>query len=519
MSQPRQHQLRPPRRPPLGPRDRGRLLRQPAGAAPQPRRDRPRRRRSSTSTSAPMRARARLPGRVGGGLADALGGPAALPQLRVGDRRRCSTRTPSTASTRSSTAAPRRSSATSSASRGPTWRRRSSASPARSTPTPSGRWTSRRLRRTGRRPSRPPAPAPRAARPAARGSSAFAAATISSASVARRSSTPVAAIASHTASACSGVRTARRSSARQRRIALAREDQRQRDRAVQQVGAAVLAGPLGRPGDVEHVVEQLEGEPDAAAEVARARPPSPAALQRAEPARRLEQPRGLEVAAAQVALARDVDVPGVLALQQLALGQRRGRVGQHADLVRRARWRASSANARENSRSPVAVAIARPAVATTVGRPRRSAAASSTSSCTSVAEWISSTATAARSDAVGVGPRRSPAARKTSSGRSRLPPARIVAPACSASSAPCEVASASRRSSRRAISAGTCAPPASTSASTCSALLTRTVPDVEGDDAAGGEDPADVAEPGGRHAAPASASGPGKRLTELGRYA
>ena len=45
----------------------------------------------------------------------------------------------------------------------------------------------------------------------------------------------------------------------------------------------------------------------------------------------------------------------------------------------------------------MAVAIARPAVATTVGRPRRSGAASSTSSWTSVAEWISSTATAARS--------------------------------------------------------------------------------------------------------------------------
>ena len=44
----------------------------------------------------------------------------------------------------------------------------------------------------------------------------------------------------------------------------------------------------------------------------------------------------------------------------------------------------------------MAVAIPRPAVATTVGRPRRSDAPSSTSSCTSVAEWISSTATAAR---------------------------------------------------------------------------------------------------------------------------
>ncbi len=41
-----------------------------------------------------------------------------------------------------------------------------------------------------------------------------------------------------------------------------RGDQRQGDGAVEQVGAARLAGPLGRPGDVEDVVEQLEGEAD-----------------------------------------------------------------------------------------------------------------------------------------------------------------------------------------------------------------------------------------------------------------
>ena len=85
----------------------------------------------------------------------------------------------------------------------------------------------------------------------------------------------------------------------------------------------------------------------------------------------------------------------------------------------------------------MAVAIARPAVATTVGRPRRSAAPSSTSSWTSVAEWISSTATAARSTPSSPCSG-SPAARNTSSGRSRFPPARIVAPACSASSSPCD---------------------------------------------------------------------------------
>ena len=41
---------------------------------------------------------------------------------------------------------------------------------------------------------------------------------------------------------------------------------RQRDRAVEQVRAARLAGALDRARDVEHVVEHLEGEADAAGE-------------------------------------------------------------------------------------------------------------------------------------------------------------------------------------------------------------------------------------------------------------
>ena len=61
--------------------------------------------------------------------------------------------------------------------------------------------------------------------------------------------------------------------------------------------------------------------------------------------------------------------------------------------------RATSAKARANSASPTDVASARPSVANTVGRPRRRSAASSTSSWTSVAEWMSSTATAARTSA------------------------------------------------------------------------------------------------------------------------
>ena len=49
-------------------------------------------------------------------------------------------------------------------------------------------------------------------------------------------------------------------------IALAREDQRQRDGAVEEVSPAGLAGAFRRSRDVEDVVEDLEGQPDRLAE-------------------------------------------------------------------------------------------------------------------------------------------------------------------------------------------------------------------------------------------------------------
>ena len=81
-------------------------------------------------------------------------------------------------------------------------------------------------------------------------------------------------------------------------------------------------------------------------------------LERAQPARGLEQPRGLQLAALQVALDRHRAVLGVLALQQLARGQRRAGVRERPQLVdarrcaparrtrartagRRSRWRSS----------------------------------------------------------------------------------------------------------------------------------------------------------------------------------
>ena len=118
-------------------------------------------------------------------------------------------------------------------------------------------------------------------------------------------SAPVLAIRSHTASAWAGsVTTSRRSISRQLGVALARDDQRQRDRAVQQVRAAVLAGALGRARHVEHVVEDLEGQADAPAEASQARPRAGrrVAEQRAQAAGRGEQAGRLQLAALQVAL-------------------------------------------------------------------------------------------------------------------------------------------------------------------------------------------------------------------------
>ena len=44
------------------------------------------------------------------------------------------------------------------------------------------------------------------------------------------------------------------------RVALAGQDQRKRDRPIEQVGAALLAGPLLGARDVEYVVEVVEGQ-------------------------------------------------------------------------------------------------------------------------------------------------------------------------------------------------------------------------------------------------------------------
>ena len=107
---------------------------------------------------------------------------------------------------------------------------------------------------------------------------------------------------------------------------------------------------------------------------------------------------------------------------------------------------------------------------------------------------MSSTATAARSTRVRGSPapgrprgtRAAAAAacrrRRSSRPRARPAPARASARARRS------------RSSSRSISPGTCAPPASMTAATASALAIRRRPGVQGDDPAGGEDPAHVAQ-------------------------
>ena len=124
----------------------------------------------------------------------------------------------------------------------------------------------------------------------------------------------------------------------------------------------------------------------------------PAALERAEPAGRLEQPRRLELAALAGSARRGTSTFHASARCSSSPA------GQRADAaLDSTRTWSGAAVARPAPRRPREQQVAgrgrhapRPPAAKTVGRPRRSGAASSTSSCTSVAEWTSSTAAAAR---------------------------------------------------------------------------------------------------------------------------
>ena len=184
-----------------------------------------------------------------------------------------------------------------------------------------------------------------------------------------------------------------------------------------------------RSGHVEHVVEQLERQPDRRANEpsasASARSPSrPERPELGTPPRTAPRSSARSAAGSARPERRVARRPRAAAARRWPA--RGGRATAPA-AARRRRCAPARANARENSRSPVATAPRGPPAAATVGRPRRSGAPSITSSCTSVAECTSSTATAARDQSAprrrlvrGAGRRQ----RHTSSGRRRLPPRR-----------------------------------------------------------------------------------------------
>ena len=233
------------------------------------------------------------------------------------------------------------------------------------------------------------------------------------------------------------------------------------------------------PGDVEHVVEQLERQPDARAELAQQRDVA-AAGQRAQLAGGPEQPRGLQIAAPQVALARASAAFQASSRCSSSPWTSADDASESTRTGSAAPPPASSANARENSRSPVAVAIARPAAATTVGRPRRSDGGVEHVVVDERRRVHELDRDRGAQRARRARPASGPAATNTSSGRSRLPPAAIVAPACSPSVGPCDCGDRGQalleaRHQRR----GRARPPASTTAATASALAISSRPSRE----------------------------------------
>ena len=172
------------------------------------------------------------------------------------------------------------------------------------------------------------------------------------------------------------------------------QDQRQGHGAVEQVGAARLAGALGRAGHVEDVVEELEGEPDlprrSGSAPCRGRVPR-------RPSRQADSKRRASSASSAAGSApREIeDVEGIAPLGELAERER----DRRSEAARPGRSLATVAELGEGAREEQ-VADPERRVATGTCDDRRPAAAnrcpSRTSSWTSVAMWTSSIAVAAR---------------------------------------------------------------------------------------------------------------------------
>src|SRR5436305_5281590 len=142
------------------------------------------------------------------------------------------------------------------------------------------------------------------------------------------------------------------------------EDQRERRRALAEVGAGDLAGLDRFAGAVEDVVRDLERDSEREAELA-----EPAVAAAAEQARRLEQLPRLERAALEVTLDARFGVVRLRALERLAPRERERRARQDAD-------RGVVAGARQlRERAGEEVVAGRPRRGRPVARPRCGAAA------------------------------------------------------------------------------------------------------------------------------------------------
>ena len=378
-----------------------------------------------------------------------------------GDRRR--------ASTRSSTAAPSSCSTTSRADRARTWRSRSSASPPRCAPAGSSPKTSRRpRRRLGVALDDPVGDqrqqlAPLRVEPGVLQRSLGRLRRGSRRPRAPSSSTPVAAIRSQTASAV-GLDRARADRAR----ASAGSRSRARISGMVTVPSSrsvprALPVRSRRAGDVEDVVEELEGEADLAAEDAQ-RLGAVAAPGRRRSGRRTRTAGPSSAGSAPGSDRRViVEVEGVAALGELALGEADRGAGEQRNLALAASSSpASSAKARENSRSPTAVAVrARPV------RDHRRPAAAQRGRVEDVVvderRHVDELDRGRGAHRRRRRPRR-PAQTRTSIGRRRLPPAASVAAGLGR-----EPVAARRRRSRRAAPRP---PPSSAAASSAAASRT-----------------------------------------------
>ena len=99
-------------------------------------------------------------------------------------------------------------------------------------------------------------------------------------------------------------------------------------------------------------------------------------------------------------------------------------------------WAAVISSDRVSSQSPASTETVFPQMTREAGIPRRMGPSSMTSSCSSVAEWVSSAATP-KGTAADMSPPQAPQERRATVGRMRLPPAdtRWRAAACSVASA------------------------------------------------------------------------------------